>query len=395
MQLLFKRRQDSLGIYINPGNEGFNEIRKGEYVDKSGLLSVVNRTLSTDRRLSCVSRARRFGKSYAAQMVAAYYSTGCDSEDLFSDLKISKDISYREHINKYNVLFLDIAGFFCGIGPGELASNIATVLKRELFQEFPYISKEGDLKECLINAVRHSGRQFIAVIDEWDAPIRLRNCTEEAQYEYLELLRTLFKSQITKQVFAGVYMTGILPIKKDGSQSAISEFREYSMLFPGEYAPYIGLLDEEVKDVCESYGVSFEKMKEWYNGYEFNYGEKKIAVYNINSVMEAAYNNAFRSYWRETGAANSLMDYINMDFDSLGDSAEKLLAGLEIPVKVSGFANDLVSFRTADDVLTMLIHFGYLSYDEDKSSVHIPNNEVALEFADAIHGVKHGDTIKG
>ncbi|MBO6214120.1 MAG: AAA family ATPase [Lachnospiraceae bacterium] len=382
-----------MGIYINPGNRGFAEIKTENYVDKSGLLGVLNRLVSTERRLSCVSRARRFGKSYAAQMIAAYYCTGCDSSMLFDDLEIAKDESYRKYINKYNVLYLDIAKFFALTDTENLSAYIQDSVKRELIKEYDYLDDDRSIDEMLSDVVEQSGKQFIAIIDEWDSPIRADKSTEETQHKYLEFLRMLFKSQITNTVFAGAYMTGILPIKKDGSQSAISEFKEYTMIRPQKFARYIGFLDDEVKDICRRNGCSYEKMKAWYDGYSFRDGEGSISVYNANSVMEAAYSEEFTSYWRQTSAVNGLRDYINMDFDGLGAAAEKLLAGLEIPVKVTTFENDLLSFKSADDVLTMMIHFGYLSYDEEKESARIPNNEIALEFADMIHGVTHKETI--
>ena len=91
-------------------------------------------------------------------------------------------------------------------------------------------------------------------------------------------------------------MTGILPIKKDGSQSAISDFEEYSMLEPGGFAKYVGFIENEVKAECEKLGRSFESMKRWYDGYTI--GECK-SVYNPYSVMQALVTGKYKSYWKK------------------------------------------------------------------------------------------------
>jgi len=100
-----------MGRYINIGNAGFQRIRNGEYVDKSGLIAVVNRTLFTEQCFSCVSRSRRFGKSMAAKMLYAYYDHSCDSRSLFTDLEIAKDPGFEKHLNKYAAIYLDMTDF--------------------------------------------------------------------------------------------------------------------------------------------------------------------------------------------------------------------------------------------------------------------------------------------
>ncbi len=385
-----------MGFYINPGNENFRQILNDYYVDKSGLISVINGTLETGKRLSLVSRPRRFGKSYAANMLEAYYDCSCDSHALFDALEISKDESYEKHLNKYHVLYLDIAGF---IGPsaslGELPEYITERVMIDIERSFPDIKKSTDLREALSSVVDATGRKLVAIIDEWDIPVRDSDSTPKIQKEYLEFLRSLFKSEITKKVFAGVYMTGILPVKKDGSHSAISEFNEYSILDPEDFARYVGFLEEEVHTICNIKDVSFEKMRNWYNGYTlYLEDDEPISVYNPNSVIKASYRGKFKSYWEQSTAVYSALDYINMDFDALGDAVEKLTAGLDVPVKTQRFKNDLVSFESADDVLTLLIHFGYFTYDREKQTIRIPNYEIQTEFGDMIHKVSHKETME-
>lgn len=388
-----------MSIYINPGNDSFRVIRQGEYVDKSGLAAVVNTTIGMPNKLSCVSRPRRFGKSYAAQMLCAYYSKGCDSASLFDDLEVAKSPDYRKHMNRYNVLYLDIAGFVGENGWERLLESILKAVEKELSECFTGV-QSGSVAQMLAQAVdidrvgckEYESPQFIAIIDEWDAPIRTEGITKELQQEYLEFLRSLFKnSQITNKVFAAAYMTGILPIKKDGSQSPLSEFREYSILSPGRFAPFIGFLEKDVKSLCEKYDMDFAEMRRWYDGYHLSGAG---SVYNSNSVMEAIDWKKYRSYWQESALAGSMMKYINMDYQGLARVVVDLLGEKAVHMNPRKFKNDVTSFASGDDVLTLLTHFGYFSYDEDSSTISIPNEEIRQEFADYVHDVTHTETIR-
>ncbi|MBR1722486.1 MAG: AAA family ATPase [Treponema sp.] len=383
-----------MGIYLNPGNDGFQTSRAGRYVDKSGLIAIVNDTIGKREKLSCVSRARRFGKSMAAQMLCAYYDRSCDSSFLFEDLEIAGHPSYQEHLNKYNVIYLDITSFIGSVGLKNVVSYINEAVRRELKEAYPELEEKGTLMEALGDVVEKCDKEhkFIAIIDEWDAIIRDSGSTLDGQKEYLEFLRSLFKnSGATDKIFAAAYMTGILPIKKDGSQSAISEFREYTMLDPGRFGRFVGFMEEEVKVLCEEDGISFTEMKRWYDGYSF---EDIDSVYNPNSVMYALDRKKFESYWAMSSSATSLLDYINMDFDGLADAAADLLAGKRIGIRVKKFQNDLISLSSKDDVLTLLTHFGYFSYDTESETITIPNQEIRDEFSEMIHDVKHEATLQ-
>lgn len=382
-----------MGIYLNPGNSGFQEIRNGRYVDKSGLISLVNRTIGTKQKLICISRPRRFGKSYAAQMLCAYYDRTCDSSGLFCDLSIASDEklngSYQKHLNKYDVIYLDMTNIMGKAAPQDMLAFIETRVTEELLEAYPDLKAGKAFDETLLMAVELTGHKFIMLIDEWDAPIRE---TPEIQKMYLQFLRMLFKgSGTTDRIFAAAYMTGILPIRKDGSQSAISDFRELTMVFPGDFAEYVGFTEKEVKELCQEYENDFLAMKQWYDGYVL---EGAGSIYNPNSVMRALHEHRFRSYWTETSASKSLMEYISLDFDGMSRTAAQLLGGIEVPVDTNGFSNDLVTFRDRDDVLTLLIHLGYLAYNEETQSVRIPNEEIRLEFTRAVRGVKRDETIR-
>jgi len=373
-----------MGIYVNPGNKAFSRIVGKNYVDKTKLIDVMNERIGGDESLVCVSRPRRFGKSYAAKMLTAYYDCSCDSHLLFDGLKIAESENYREHLNQYNVICLDISGFISiaireKADLSDVPDRIASAIKDEVLALDPDAPGDKSLEECMTHCVESpNGRPFIFIIDEWDAMIREAKDNAAAQNSYLALLRGWFKNtNFTPRVVAAAYMTGILPVKKDGSQSSISEFDESSMLEPLEFAEFVGFTEEEVEERCRGGKVGFEEIKAWYDGYDL---PGVGSVYNPYSVMKALKSGRCQSYWRKTSAAESLKNYINMDFEGLQETVARLIAGERITVNVDEFHNDFESFESADDVLTLLIHLGYLSYHLTEKTVQIPNEEVRIEF---------------
>lgn len=381
-----------MGIYLNPGNSGFEEIRKSLYVDKTGLIALLNRGLGTKQKLTCVSRPRRFGKSFAAQMLCAYYDKTCDSAPLFDDLEIAVNEkfngAYKEHLNQYDVIYLDMGNIMGKTEPQNIVPFICASVTNELVCAYPNLKKENALDETLIHAAELAGNKFIAIIDEWDAPLR---GAPEIQQEYLSFLRMLFKSSgTTDKIFAAAYMTGILPIKKEG-ESAISDFWEYTMLEPGEFQRYIGFTEEEVQRLCAEKDLDFEEAKKWYDGYSF---DQIKSIYNPYSILKAVTMGKFKSYWRLSSAADALEDYISGDYDGLFQAILELLGGFPIPVDTEGFNNDIAAVRNRDDVLTLLIHLGYLVYDEEKGTVRIPNEEIRREFSKSVREVKSTEAIK-
>ncbi len=382
-----------MGLYLNPGNEGFRTILKSEYVDKTGLIALVNHTLDTPGKLTCISRPRRFGKSYAAKMLCAYYDKTCDSAALFRGLAVSEDDSFRSHLNKYDVIYLDMTSVMEAAGD---VNGVIEYIKKAIAREFSeahYISgTEENFFEILLGAVEITGNKLIFIIDEWDAVFREAKENEKLQKAYIDFLRALFKgSGFTDRVFAGAYMTGILPIKKYGTQSAISDFIEYTMLQPGEFTQYVGFEEEEVRILCNRHDMSFEQMKHWYDGYSFR---GVSSVYNPNSVINALRFHEFGSYWSQSETFHSLAMYIDMDFEGLQQDIIQMLGGARIAVNVRTFQNDMVSVRSKDEVMTLLVHLGYLAYDREDKTVRIPNEEIRLEFKDAVETGSNTESSK-
>ncbi len=377
-----------MGLYVNPGNEAFEQIRKDIYVDKSDLISYINSRIGKPKPLISFSRPRRFGKSYTAHMLCAYYSRGCDSRFLFEDLKIADDSGFETHLNQYNVIAFDVTGFIKGTEKNGLSvlTRMQNALLEELRAAFPdcVIDTESDLGTALYAIVSRGYAKFVFVIDEWDALFREFKNDQELQKAYILFLRSLFKNaDITPKVIAAAYMTGILPIKKYGTESALSDFDEFTMTKPLIFAPYVGFTENEVRALCEEYDVEFERMKQWYDGYSF---KDLDSVYNPNSVMKAIKFRSFENYWTQTETFESLRRYIEMNFDGLQDTIISLLGGSPVRITISTFQNDITSFKTKDDVLTLLVHLGYLAYDQESSKASIPNLEVADAFKDAVSG---------
>ncbi len=375
-----------MGVYLNCGNEAFRRICNGTYIDKTGLIDYVNSIMETPDNLICFSRPRRFGKTFAATMLAAYYDRSCDSRALFQNLKIGQKLSFEKYLNHYDVIYLDITWFTSrskmnGKNPVE---EIQSSVIEELQEAFPGMIKETEeyLPNAVLSIYRKTGRSFFFIIDEWDALFREAKENENLQKSYVQLLRGLFKSgPAMKAAISGAYMTGILPIKKYGTESALTDFREFTMTQPGKLAEYVGFTEPEVKELCLRYDMDFENMRTWYDGYSFNSIQH---VYGPNSVMHAIKNEEFGNYWTTSETYESLKDYISMNYDGLEDAVIAMLGGQRIGIETLSFQNDMISFRSKDDVITLLIHLGYLAYDSAKSEAYIPNLEVAESFKLAI-----------
>ena len=372
-----------MGTYINIGNAGFQSARNGEYVDKSGLISVVNGTLYSKQRYSCVTRCRRFGKSMAAEMLCAYYDQSCDSRSLFADLEIAHDPSFEKHLNKYPVIYLDMSDFVTRFKDETIVRQMDNRLKADIQKAYPDVPTmdDDDLMDYFVRIVEIKEQQFIFIIDEWDAICREFKAGTKAMDEYVDWLRRLFKGGRSSDVFAGAYMTGILPIKKYKTESALNNVVEYSMVEPMDMAHFFGFTKSEVQVLVQKHGMDFEELEKWYDGYQI--GDEK-SIFNPNSVMMALKSRRCRSFWASTGAFDAVAHYIQMNFGGLKDDIINMLGGGRSKVNPTKFQNDMSIIRSKDDALTVLIHLGYLSYSWQKSECYIPNKEVAGEMVNAI-----------
>ena len=372
-----------MGMFINKGKKAFQRIRNSEYVDKSGLIALVNSTLFTEACFTCVSRCRRFGKSMAARMLCAYYDKSCNSRELFVDLEIARDPSFEKHLNQYRVIYLDMTSFVSRYKDDSIVERIEEALRKEVIEAFPdvEVEKTDDLMHCLFRISQATSEQFVFIIDEWDAICREFPKGTKAMDDYVGWLRQMFKDVLAADVFAGVYMTGILPIKKYKTESALNNFQEYSMVKPGSMAGYFGFTKAEVRVLAEKHGMDFYELEKWYDGYQIG---DELSIFNPNSVMTAIREHRCRSYWAATGAFGRVSDYIQMNYEGLKDDIIAMLAGERRPVDPTSFQNDMSVINGRDDVLTVLIHLGYLSFDWNEEECYIPNREVAGEMVNAV-----------
>ena len=367
-----------MGSYLNPGNKGFQESLNSEiYVDKTGLIENVNAVLNTRQKFICVSRPRRFGKSMAADMLAAYYARGENSASLFDSLKISKAASYQQHLNQYDVIKVNMQEF---LSMTHSMDEMLTMLQKYLifdltdhFQDVRF-RDESNLIQVMKDIYAKTKRSFVILIDEWDCLFREYQQNQDAQKKYLDFLRAWLKD---KDYVALAYMTGILPIKKYGSHSALNMFTEYSMTDPGELAEYFGFTESEVTTLCEKYQMNFEEAKAWYDGYDLiahrQTGDEHYSMYSPKSVVEAMLRHKFGTYWNQTETYEALKIYIQMDMDGLQDAVVRMLAGEAIKINTGTFSNDMTTFASKDDVLTLLVHLGYLTYNSAAETATIPN----------------------
>ena len=326
----------------------------------------------------------------AVTMLSAYYSKGCNSERLFTGLKISRNEFFKTHLNKYNVIFLDIQWMY-GNALEEIKRsscvNVVSYIQEqvisELREEYPECVQDTDisLPSVLAKINVMTKEQFIIIIDEWDCLFREDKYNEGLQKEYINLLRGLFKGTPSGAFLKLAYITGILPIKKYGTQSALNNFREHTMISPRQMAEYVGFTETEVKAICKGHAMPFKEMQRWYDGYYF---EKIGHIYSPNSVIEAIDSREFGNYWSRTETYESLMTYIAMDFDGLKQLIIDMLGGQRCSIDVESFQNDITSFKSADDVITLLIHMGYMAYDSKMKKAFIPNDEVRSVFLRAI-----------
>lgn len=388
-----------MGIYLNPGNYMFQEAKRSEiFVDKTEMIGYVNKMLGTNQKYMCISRPRRFGKTMAANMLCAYYDREADSRWLFENCKIAQNNeNWDEYLGKFNVLRLTMTNF---IGSGRNIEKAIEIIKEriieDLIEAYPNIKIDpNDFSYSLEKISRISKARFVILIDEWDSIFREYADDKEGQKRYLDFLRDWLKD---KEYIALAYMTGILPIKKYGKHSALNMFDEYSMIHPMQLAPYTGFTTDEVKELCRAYGRNFEKIKEWYDGYHVidlippapdheqlsetgsSFSPTHYALYSPLSVVKSVRTGFIENFWNQTETFEALRQYITWNFDGLKEDVAILMEGDRIKTDITGYQNDMTSFETRDDILTMLIHLGYLGYDSISKEVYIPNQEVLQVF---------------
>ena len=380
-----------MGIYLNPGNDNFRGFLKAPiYVDKTMMLDALNGFIDRENKYVCISRPRRFGKTIAQNMIASYYSKGCDSHALFENLKIARTSGYEDKLNKYNVIKIDMNSEYQNT---ENRKNVLKELKREIKKEFQKtftqvsFSRTDSVAKCILKVFEQTGETFIILIDEYD--VLVREQVPQALFdEFLSFLNGLFKSDTLRPAISLAYLTGILPVVRDKIQSKLNNFEEYTILDAKELTEYVGFIPSEVEALCKEWGMDYEECRRWYDGYFQNGYE----IYNPESVVKSMTGKKFSNYWGKTSSYRVINDRLEANFRGTKDAVIRMLAGEEVPVNVSQYLNTMDSFATLDDALTYLIHIGYLAYNEAEESCRIPNLEIRKEWANAISVMNDQET---
>jgi hypothetical protein len=384
-----------MGIFLNRGIEEFKRVVNSElYVDKTDMIDFFNKAINTEQSYVCVSRPRRFGKSITANMIAAYFEKGSDSRELFQGRKLSETENWDRNMNKYDVIRIDLADIRARRNtPEETLDYIDQWIVKELDEAYPDMvdtSRDG-IADALAIINDKTGAKFVVIIDEWDCLFRDDKSNTKVQERYINLLRGLFKGNSSKKFTVLAYITGILPIKKYSSESALNNFDEYTMTDPEPLSKYIGFTEDEVKELCLEYNMDYDEVMEWYDGYSYPSAEH---ICGPNSVSKAMRKGKCSNYWSQTVAYNSLVTYITMNFDGLRDAIVAVLGGHRIKVKIRTYENDMTSFKRKDDVLTALIHLGYLAFDTETEEAYIPNKEVRMCFEDTLEDTGWDEVIQ-
>ncbi len=377
-----------MGLYIDQGNSNFRETLNSRFgfVDKSGLLSHLNRMLCTDQKFVCVTRPRRFGKSLAAQMLCAYYDRSCDSHELFEHLEIAKDETFETHLNKYPVISFDVQEARSRVKNGiDFVPMLQEKIGAELRKCWPSETAGSvTIQEMMDHINEKTGTQFVVCLDEWHSIYRMDEDNEKAQETWIEFLRALFKGPAAKRYIALAYMTGVLPIRNYASESPLNNFYEYNVFDTLPFESYYGFTLEEVKSLCHRFDMDFDEMKRWYDGYRFDVNplidgkrvKRSVSISNPNSVVQAILGGCFQCYWNNTGALKPVENYIKLNVDGVKDAIVRMIAGESCRFRQVFFNKAFNSKTSYDSIMTMLTHLGYINYNSQTGMGHIPNEEI-------------------
>ncbi|MEG0309213.1 MAG: AAA family ATPase [Clostridium sp.] len=374
-----------MAIYLNTNKslELFQALYKSKYlVDKSMIIENLNERIETSDRYVCITRPRRFGKSSVADMLGAYYSKAVDSKFIFDSLKISKSNSYEDHLNKYNVInisFNEISEI--GNTYEDYIKMIRETIKKDIVEKYPSINPNDYFN--ISSMIYSTGDKFIFILDEWDY-IFNNNLFTENQNDFLEFLRNLLKDQ---PYVALAYMTGVLPIKKYSSGSALNMFDEFTFLRDRTFGQYFGFTEDEVKGLCvKNDKMDFKELESWYNGYITANG---IKVYNPRSVVKALQNNSCESYWTNTGAMDEVAEYLKYNTLEIRDDVIQMVSGEDIDITIKEeFRAGQGQPKTKEEIYSAMIVLGFLSYYD--GYLKIPNNELMKEFQKALRDESFG-----
>ena len=388
-----------MGIYVNSKNAYTlykKETVKPYFIDKTLILNELIPLMEEGSNYLCITRPRRFGKTVMANMIAAFFSKGCSSEDIFKNLQIHQNKDYQKHINKYTVIHIMFSDLprNC-ISYAQYINRIEEIIIKDLKKEYPDISidEHNTVWDILLEIyAEKQDINIVFVLDEWDFIFHQKFITEEDKAAYLLFLGNLL---IDRPYISLVYMTGILPIAKYSKDSVFNVFEEYTMINEEKFSELFGFTDEEVDQLYERYlgnirhqdMIDREDIKSHYDGY---YAKTGVKLYNPRSVVLALSNNNIGDYWTSSGPYDEIYYYIKNNIVDLRDDLAFMVSGMAVPTNVQEYAATSMNLRTRDEIFSAMVVYGFLTYKNGK--VSIPNKELMGKFADVIKRSMHIDT---
>lgn len=372
-------------VYLNNDKplENYKRLLNIDYfVDKSNIIGLINKVINTADSYICITRPRRFGKSSVADMLGAYYSKAINSKKIFDSLNVSKCDSYKQHLNKYNVISISFNKI---PETGNTFDDYMNMIKKSLINDikeiYPYIQSEKYF--TISDMLYDTGEKFVFIFDEWDY-IFNNNLFTNNQNDFLEFLRNLLKDQ---PYVALAYMTGVLPIKKYSSGSALNMFDEFTFLKDRMFGEYFGFTEKEVIKLCDKNGkMEFKELESWYNGYLTARG---IKIYNPRSVVKALHNSYCESYWTNTGAMDEVEEYLKYNTLDIRDDVIEMVSGMDVDIIIDEeFRAGQGIPRTKEEIYSAMIVLGFLSYHD--GYLKIPNKELMKEFEKALKDKSFG-----
>ncbi len=359
-------------------------LRNPAFVDKSLFINTINYQMESGNNNICITKPRRFGKTTNANMLGAYYTRGFDSSELFRGLAIENVDGYQKHLNRHNVIYIDFSRL-----PADCESyqEYIVFIRNHLYADMKSVYDIEDLGNNPFSyLLNQTGDSFIFILDEWDSIFYKDFMTKKDRTKYLEFLKDLLKDQPYVEL---AYMTGVLPITKYSSGSELNMFREYSFIDDPKFSQYFGFTETEVRELCKKFSsVSFEEIKDWYDGY-YTYDGKSL--FNPRSVSSALDEGVCRNYWTETGPMNEIADCIQYNADAVRDDIIRMVEGGIIRIKLR-VCNPLEQLNTREEILSAMAVFGFLTYWD--GLLKIPNRELMEKFGDVLTGESFGEVKK-
>ena len=373
----------SVCLNTNSAYKDFNRLVHDKYfVDKSGIIEKINTRINVKNRYICITKPRRFGKTSVLNMLGAYYCKTYSSQKLFQGLNISKSETFTAHLNQYNVMNLslndtplDRSNFMAYI------EQINNSIINDIKEAYPQLKDKDFVKAS--DALNATDDEFIFIIDEWDY-IFSNELYPDHHKDFLEFLRNLLKD---RPYVALTYMTGVLPIKKYSTGSALNMFKEYTMLKDPFFEEYFGFTEAETESLCQRQtALTMNDIREWYNGYQTKDGAR---LYNPRSVVCALEDETCQSYWTRTGKIDEVLFFLKYNIDEVRDDVVKMVNHTPIQIDIDEeYTAGQDAPKNRKEIYSAMIIYGLLSYH--KGELRIPNKELMLEYQKTLEDSNFG-----